>query len=158
MLLFSHYRLAPVPGWYDIDRNLLKWFRRWKNPDESDWEAFCRHLKYPLSPQRAKGPTFNVEGRRAAGIDPAFIAELNVYSQSKGRTPCVFVFNPFVEGHIAHGRGFTPGQHQTMLASDQPFANPDDIDLPQCLATADDAIAVIREHHARWLQAQTHKE
>jgi len=24
----------------------LKWFRRWKNPGESDWEAFCRQLKF----------------------------------------------------------------------------------------------------------------
>ncbi len=47
----------------------LKWFRRWKNPDESDWAAFCRQLKFPLSPQRAKGFTLNVEGRRAAGLD-----------------------------------------------------------------------------------------
>jgi hypothetical protein len=54
--------------------------------------------------------------------------------------------------------GLIDWARQTMLASDQPFANPEDIDLPQCLATADDAIAVIREHHARWLQAQTHKE
>src|SRR6185503_20261557 len=64
----------------------LKWFRRWKNPNESDWAAFCRQLKFPLSPQRAKGVTLNVEGRRDAGLDPAFIAELNVYSQSRGRT------------------------------------------------------------------------
>jgi hypothetical protein len=69
----------------------LKWFRRWKNPDQSDWEAFCRQLKFPLSPQRAKGLTLNIEGRRAAGLDAALIAELNVYSQSKGRTPRVFV-------------------------------------------------------------------
>src|SRR4030095_12570409 len=71
----------------------LKWFRRWKNPGESDWAALCRTLKFPLSPQRAKGFALNVEGRRAAGLDPQFIAELNVYSQSKGRTPSVFVFN-----------------------------------------------------------------
>ena len=78
----------------------LKWFRRWKNPDESDWEAFCRQLKFPLSPQRAKGMTLNVEGRRAAGLDAQFIAELDVFSQSKGRTPNVFVFNPFAEVRI----------------------------------------------------------
>ena len=31
----------------------LKWFRRWKNPAESDWDAFCRVLKFPLSPRGA---------------------------------------------------------------------------------------------------------
>jgi uncharacterized ferritin-like protein (DUF455 family) len=46
----------------------LKWFRRWKNPNESDWEAFCRELKFPLSPQRAKGITLNVEGPPRRGI------------------------------------------------------------------------------------------
>jgi uncharacterized ferritin-like protein (DUF455 family) len=43
----------------------LKWLRRWKNPGQSDWEAFCRQLKFPLSPQRAKGPALDIEGRRA---------------------------------------------------------------------------------------------
>ena len=76
----------------------LKWFRRWKNPGENDWDAFCRVLKFPLSPQRAKGLTLNVAGRKAAGLDEHFIAELNVYSQSRGRTPSVFVFNAFAEG------------------------------------------------------------
>src|SRR6185503_11142608 len=64
----------------------LKWFRRWKNPGECDWDAFCRALKFPLSPQRAKGFALNIEGRRAAGLDPEFIARLDVYSQSRGRT------------------------------------------------------------------------
>ncbi len=113
----------------------LKWFRRWKNPGESDWEAFCRQLKFPLSPQRAKGITLNVEGRRAAGIDPQFIAELNVFSQSKGRTPNVFVFNPFAEARIAHGKSFNPTKHQAQLARD--LAN-----LPQFLCRQDDIVLV----------------
>ena len=96
----------------------LKWFRRWKNPAESDWDAFCRVLKFPLSPQRAKGVSLNVEGRRAAGLDAVFIAELDVYSASKGRTPGVFVFNPFAEGFIAHGPTFTPVKAQAQLALD----------------------------------------
>ena len=68
----------------------LKWFRRWKNPNESDWDAFCAQLKFPLSPQRAKGFALNVDGRRAAGLDPQFIAELDVYSHSKGRPRAFF--------------------------------------------------------------------
>src|SRR5580704_10504891 len=43
----------------------LRWFRRWKNPAESDWNAFCHTLKFPLSPQRAKGFALNIAGRRA---------------------------------------------------------------------------------------------
>jgi uncharacterized ferritin-like protein (DUF455 family) len=113
----------------------LKWFRRWKNPSESDWEAFCRQLKFPLSPQRAKGMTLNVEGRRAAGLDAQFVAELDVFSQSKGRTPNVFVFNPFAEARIAHGKSFNPTKHQAQLACD--LAN-----LPQFLCRQDDIVFV----------------
>jgi len=113
----------------------LKWFRRWKNPDESDWDAFCRQLKFPLSPQRAKGLLLNAEGRRAAGFDAQFIAELDVFSQSKGRTPSVFVFNPFTEGFLAQGNGFTPAKHQAQLARD--LAN-----LPQFLCRQDDIVLV----------------
>ena len=122
----------------------LKWFRRWKNPDESDWEAFCRQLKFPLSPQRAKGITLNVEGRRAAGLDDAFITELDVYSQSKGRTPNVFVFNPFAEARIARGRAFNPAKHQAQLARD--LAN-----LPQFLCHQDDIVLLERRPAVAWL-------
>jgi uncharacterized ferritin-like protein (DUF455 family) len=45
----------------------LKWFRQWKDPSSSDWDAFCGSLRFPLSPQRAKGVEFNLEARRAAG-------------------------------------------------------------------------------------------
>ncbi len=113
----------------------LKWFRRWKQPGQGDWEAFCAQLKFPLSPQRAKGLALNIEGRRAAGLDAQFIAELDVYAQSKGRTPSVFVFNPFAEAYIAHGRAFTPVKHQAQLARD--LGN-----LPQFLCRQDDIVLV----------------
>lgn len=122
----------------------LKWFRRWKNPSESDWEAFCRTLKFPLSPQRAKGFKVNVEGRRAAGLDPEFIAELEVYAQSRGRTPDVFVFNPFAEGRLAEGRSYTPPQRQAQLALD--LAN-----LPQFLCREDDLVLVPRRPSVTFL-------
>ncbi|KAF0181347.1 MAG: hypothetical protein FD161_20 [Limisphaerales bacterium] len=113
----------------------LKWFRRWKQPGQSDWEAFCTQLKFPLSPQRAKGIALNVEGRRAAGLDATFIAELDVYAQSKGRTPSVFVFNPFAEGRIAQGKSFTPVKHQAQLAHDLAA-------LPMFLGRQDDVVLV----------------
>jgi uncharacterized ferritin-like protein (DUF455 family) len=122
----------------------LKWFRRWKNPNESDWDAFCRQLKFPLSPQRAKGVTLNVEGRRAAGLDAHFIAKLDVFSQSKGRTPNVFVFNPFAEARIAHGKSFNPTKHQAQLARD--LAN-----LPQFLCRQDDIVLVNQKPSVEFL-------
>jgi uncharacterized ferritin-like protein (DUF455 family) len=118
----------------------LKWFRRWKNPQESDWEAFCRQLKFPLSPQRAKGITLNVAGRRAAGLDAEFIAELDVYAQSKGRTPNVFVFNPLAEARIAQGKAFNPARMQDQLVRDLE-------NLPQFLCRQDD-IVLVREKPA----------
>ncbi len=113
----------------------LRWFRKWKNPGESDWDAFCRQLKFPLSPQRAKGLTLNMEGRRAAGLDETFIANLNVYSQSKGRTPNVFWFNPLAEAFIAHGPGHQPPHILAQLALDLET-------LPQFLCRQDDIVLV----------------
>ena len=122
----------------------LKWFRRWKNPGESDWDAFCRTLKSPLSPQRAKGFAVNADGRHAAGFDAEFIARLNVYSQSKGRTPSVFVFNPFAEGHLAQGKSFTPVKHQVQLACDLEH-------IPQFLCRQDDIVLVNQRPSIRFL-------
>ncbi len=37
-----------------------------------------------------------------------------------------------------------------LLASQPPLANPEDMTIPRCVDTADEAIALLREHHARW--------
>jgi uncharacterized protein (TIGR00730 family) len=50
--------------------------------------------------------------------------------------------------------GLIDWARQSMLSSEMPLANPEDMELPRCLATADDAIAVLRDHHARWQQAR----
>jgi hypothetical protein len=34
------------------------------------------------------------------------------------------------------------------------FANPDDMTIPLCVSSAEEALAVLREHHARWQLAQ----
>ncbi len=77
----------------------LKWFRRWKDEKQSDWEAFSKILVHPLSPARAKSIPFNEEGRRKAGLDQSFVRQLKIYSKSKGRSPSVYWFNPFGENH-----------------------------------------------------------
>jgi hypothetical protein len=66
--------------------------------------------------------------------------------QSKGRTPNVFVFNPFAEAHMAHGRSFTPVKHQTMLAND--LAN-----LPQFLCRPDDIVLLAKRPSVGFLSA-----
>jgi uncharacterized ferritin-like protein (DUF455 family) len=122
----------------------LKWFRRWKNPSESDWDAFCRQLKFPLSPARAKGFSINVEGRKAAGLPLDFIEHLNVFSQSKGRTPTVYVFNPLAEARLAGGKGFSPNKHQAQLTRDLTC-------LPMFLCRQDDIVLVERKPSVHFL-------
>lgn len=80
----------------------LKWFRRWKGTAQSDWQAFQTLLEFPLSPARAKGTVhFNALGRRKAGLNEEFINALELYSQSRGRPPRVYVFNPAAEAAAA---------------------------------------------------------
>jgi uncharacterized protein (TIGR00730 family) len=42
----------------------------------------------------------------------------------------------------------------SMLDPRLPMTNPEDLQIPQCLDTADEAIALVRELHARWLAVQ----
>jgi uncharacterized protein (TIGR00730 family) len=41
-----------------------------------------------------------------------------------------------------------------MLQSQPPLANPEDMMIPRCLNSADEAIALLREDHSKWLQEQ----
>jgi uncharacterized protein (TIGR00730 family) len=40
----------------------------------------------------------------------------------------------------------------SMLSFDPPLADTRDIDIPQCVSSGEEASAIIREHHARWLR------
>jgi uncharacterized protein (TIGR00730 family) len=40
-----------------------------------------------------------------------------------------------------------------LLQTDPPLANPEDMTIPRCVDTSDEALALIRESHARWLRA-----
>lgn len=100
----------------------LKWLRRWKEEKESDWDAFRRGLKFPLSPVRAKGLVpFNEDGRRLAGLDTDFIERLRGFEQSRGRTPDVRYFHPAAEEEWSaclSGKPWHPRKAMEELAGD----------------------------------------
>jgi hypothetical protein len=50
--------------------------------------------------------------------------------------------------------GLIEWARSSMLSFDPPLANPEDTTIPRCAANADEAIAIIREHHGHWLNAQ----
>ena len=52
------------------------WLEHFKNDGETAWDAYRRSLTWPLRPAKAKGRTFNREGREAAGLDEEFIERL----------------------------------------------------------------------------------
>ncbi|MBC7817080.1 MAG: LOG family protein [Planctomycetaceae bacterium] len=47
--------------------------------------------------------------------------------------------------------GLVDWTESSMLATDPPLANADDMKIPQCVANGNEAIALIRKHHAQWL-------
>ena len=81
----------------------LHWFRQWKNQDQTDWAAYEEALEFPMSPQRGRGPraAFNRAGRLKAGLTEDFINAIEVYRQSRGRTPVVHWFDPAAEARLA---------------------------------------------------------
>lgn len=99
----------------------LKWFRRWKEGGESDWQAYRRCLHFPLTAARAKGlAPFHAESRRLAGLDEDFIRHLEVCEHSRGRTPVVHWFNPNAECHARSALTGRPWQaDKTALALEE---------------------------------------
>ena len=118
----------------------LNWFEAWRNPQRSQWEAYCDSLGTPLTPNRAKGIGFNKEGRRRAGLSDEFVGELELYSRSRGRCPSVYWFNPTCDqeagrGESQHGSQYTPTKMVSDLASDL-------ASLPMFMAAGDDVVLV----------------
>jgi uncharacterized protein (TIGR00730 family) len=46
--------------------------------------------------------------------------------------------------------GFIEWARTAMSESDMPLASPDDMDIPVCVPTGEEAIAIIRAYHAKW--------
>lgn len=52
------------------------WLCRLKPADQSEWEAYCEHLHWPMRPSKAKGEAFQRAARQAAGMTDDFISRL----------------------------------------------------------------------------------
>jgi uncharacterized protein (TIGR00730 family) len=48
--------------------------------------------------------------------------------------------------------GLIEWARRSMLSSDPPLANREDMTIPRCAADADEAVEIIREYHGRWLR------
>ena len=116
----------------------LKWFRRWKQAEASDWDAFVTAMELPLNPARARGKGFDRAGREAAGLAGDFIDRLQTFSRSRGRKPWVYRFNPGVEIEAA-GRPL-PGAVQDLRR--------DLAALPHVLASSDDIVLAPKQRVA----------
>lgn len=46
--------------------------------------------------------------------------------------------------------GLVKWARTSLLSTQPPLANPEDLAIPHCVNTADEAIALVREHHLRW--------
>jgi uncharacterized ferritin-like protein (DUF455 family) len=90
-------------------RHGVHWFQEWKPEDLTDWDAYKAVLPLPMTPARAKGACYDIQGRQKAGLSDQFIQELRIYQHSKGRPPRVFWFNPEFEEDLASGqKDFVP--------------------------------------------------
>ena len=50
--------------------------------------------------------------------------------------------------------GLVEWARESMLSTDPPLANPEDMSIPRCVSSGDEAIALLREHHDRWRRAR----
>lgn len=126
----------------------LDWFRQWKDPDQSDFDAWKSTLTLPMSPARARGPrsSFNREGRRLAGLSEEFIDSVEVFGQSKDRSATLRWFDPSPESELAGVKD----TKVSLLAVDLEH-------LCVAMAKPDDVI-LVRNHPSRelckhWLEA-----
>jgi hypothetical protein len=46
--------------------------------------------------------------------------------------------------------GLVDWARKSLLATEPPLISPGDLDIPTCVDTAEDAVALLRDHHAKW--------
>ena len=119
----------------------LKWLRHWKEPQQTDWQAYNESIHFPLSATRAKGVVeFNEEARLRVGFDADFISRLKIFQRSRGRTPVVHWFNPNAE---LHARGHLNGNDIKMNRFESAIEK--DLEILMAAFSKRDDIVLFRE-------------
>ena len=54
----------------------MEWLRKLKPPELSDWDAYVKHLHFPLRPDKSVGDVFHEGPRLAAGMSEEFVSRL----------------------------------------------------------------------------------
>ncbi len=60
----------------------LQWLRQFKNPNDSDWDAWLAALHWPIRPSKARGQLFQRDARLKAGLTDDFIDRLEGFSET----------------------------------------------------------------------------
>jgi uncharacterized ferritin-like protein (DUF455 family) len=66
----------------------MHWLRELKEPQQSEWEAYQSHLKWPMSAAKSYGTEFQREARLSSGMSAEFVDRI-VALQSSGQAPSV---------------------------------------------------------------------
>lgn len=59
----------------------MHWLRTLKKPTDSEWDAYCSHLKWPMHAVKSIGDEFQREARSRAGMTDDFIARVEALRQ-----------------------------------------------------------------------------
>lgn len=85
----------------------VHWFQRW-HPDEPLLDAHRDALVPPMDLGRARGRTFDLAGRTAAGLPTSYIEAIANVPRARGKPPVVHLFDPSIETALVHGDSFNP--------------------------------------------------
>ncbi len=82
----------------------VEWFKKWKPVEAKDMDAFRDALPHPMTTRRARGNTFDQQGRLDAGMSAEWVREMKVAGGSRGRRTKHWLPNFFAEYEAEQGR------------------------------------------------------
>jgi len=59
----------------------LHWLRQFKQPGQSDWDAWTGALHWPIRPSKARGELFQRDARLQAGLTDEFLDQLEAFEE-----------------------------------------------------------------------------